>query len=157
MSLFRQWRLVAVAIAVAACGGCSDGRVKKALAPTEGTVMCEGQPVPFVAVFFEPVAKGKDALAGKQGIGYCDEKGHFVISTYDTNDGAVIGHHNVKVGPPMGEPRPGFKCNCVLNTEVVAQEVDVVDGDNKFEIKLNLATKRDKQIEAREAARNKED
>ncbi|QDT53063.1 hypothetical protein Pan44_10780 [Caulifigura coniformis] len=137
--------------------GCSDGRVKMGLAPTEGTVTCNGKPVPWVAVFFEPMQRGENANVGKQGIGHCDENGHFVISTYDTNDGAVVGRHQVKVGPPMGESRSGFECSCALNTELVATEIDVAEGQNTFEIALKPASKRAKMIEAREAARNKDD
>jgi hypothetical protein len=157
MNLRRTLPRSAVLAAVVMSVGCGDGRTKMGVAPTVGTVICEGKPVPYVAVFFEPMAQGKNANAGKQGIGHCDDKGHFVLTTYDTDDGAVVGKHRVKVGPPMGEPRPGFKCDCALNTESVVTELDVKEGQNTFEIKLVKATRRDKQLEAQEAARNKED
>src|SRR5262245_55455293 len=93
--------------------GCSTGDFPTA--PTTGRVICEGQPVPFVMVFFEPMETGKSGLVGKQGFSYANEEGKFSISTYGKNDGAVIGHHRVRVGPPHGEDHPNFKCACVLN------------------------------------------
>ena len=56
--------------------------------------------MPHVMVFFEPLQEGKSALVGKQGIAFAEEDGTFVISTYGTGDGAVVGKHRVRVGPP---------------------------------------------------------
>lgn len=159
MNMFRSrapW--IAAALITMVAAGCGDGREKKDIAPTEGTVMCEGQPVPFVSVFFEPLNQGKNANVGKQAIGHCDDKGHFVLSTYDTDDGAVVGKHRVRVGRPMGEPRPGFKCDCALNEEVDVMEANVEAGKtNTFEVVLKKANRADKAIEARAAERAKED
>jgi hypothetical protein len=124
--------------------GCGDGRTKMGLAPVEGTVICEGQPVPYATIYFEPLKQGKTENVGKQGIGYADDNGHFTISTYDRNDGAVVAKHRVRVGPALGE-NPRVACDCVLNEEIDAMEAEVIAGKtNMFEIKLRKATAKEK-------------
>src|SRR5262245_17958868 len=110
----------------AGCG--SDGEFPTA--KTTGRVICEGKRVPYVMVFFEPLQGGKNALVGKQGVGNADAEGTFAISTYGDNDGAVVGMHRVRVGPPRGGPPPGFKCDCALNSEVDVTQVEVKRGGN---------------------------
>jgi hypothetical protein len=121
--------------------GCSGGDFPTAR--TTGRVVCEGQPVPHVMVFFEPMQSGKSALVGKQGFARAEADGTFSLSTYGENDGAVIGHHRVRVGPPRGDEFPNFKCACYLNPEVDIMEVDVKKGKNEFEIVLKKKTGRE--------------
>jgi hypothetical protein len=106
--------------------------------------MCDGKPVPRVMIFFEPLQDGKAALVGKQGFAIAEADGTFSISTYGTQDGAVIGKHRVRVGPPHPEDHPGYKCPWVLNSEVDVMEVDVKKGQkNEFELVLKKRTARD--------------
>src|SRR5262245_12585874 len=112
-------------------------------AKTTGRVICEGQPVPHVIVFFEPMQTGKSALVGKQGVAHAETDGTFSISTYGENDGAVIGHHRVRVGLPRGDDLRDFKCACYINPEVDVMEVDVKKGKNEFEIVLKKKTGRE--------------
>jgi hypothetical protein len=112
-------------------------------APTTGRVICEGKPVPYVMVFFEPLQTGKKAVVGKQGFSYADAEGKFSISTYGNQDGAVIGHHRVRVGPPHAEDHPNQKCDCYLNPEMDIMEVDIKKGKNDFEIVLKRKTGRE--------------
>jgi hypothetical protein len=113
-------------------------------AGTTGRVVCEGQLVPYVMVFFEPLQSGKAALVGKQGIANAEADGTFKVSTYGDDDGAVVGRHRVRVGPPRGGPPPGFKCDCVLNSEVDVTEVEVKRGEkNDFELVLKKKTGRE--------------
>lgn len=117
------------------------------VAPTKGVVLCEGKPVPYVMVFFEPLASGESgssALVGKQGFAVADAEGRFVISTYRDGDGAVVGKHRVRVGPPHPEDHPRFSCPCVLNSEVDVMEVEVVKGKvNEFQVVLARRTGRE--------------
>ena len=152
----RIWAVIAVA-SLAFAGGCGDGRDKFNVAKTTGTVVCQGKPVPFVTIYFEPLQKDEKAIeAGKQGIAYADESGKFVVSTYDQNDGAVVGKHRVRVGRPLGENAKGFKCECGLDEEVDLMEAEIVAGkENVFELKLKLpsempASSAKKQQEAME-------
>lgn len=124
--------------------GCGGGEGDFPTIKTTGRVLCEGQPVPLVTVFFEPLQSGKAALVGKQGVAYAGEDGAFSISTYGDKDGAVVGRHRVRVGPPRGGPPPGFKCDCVLNSEVDVTEVEVKKGEkNDFELVLKKKTGRE--------------
>src|SRR5262245_20202763 len=123
----------------AGCGGSGDFPT----ASTTGTVTCEGKPVPFVMVFFEPMETGKSGLVGKQGFAYDDENGKFSISTYGKQDGAVVGHHRVRIGRPHAEDHPNFKCACYVNSEVDVMEVDIKKGKNDFEVVLKKRTGRE--------------
>jgi len=128
--------LTALMLVSAGCGG----KESFGIARTSGVVTCQGQPVPYVTVYFEPVKVGKSAMVGKQGIGLADDKGHFVISTYGQQDGAVVGKHRVRVDRPSREAHPDFKgCDCTLHSEIDAAELEVVaNEENVFEIELKL-------------------
>ena len=155
MRLFRYFSLTFSWIfAVAGCGSGGDFPVE----PTTGVVMCDGQPVPHVTVFFEPLASGETALAGKQGIGIADENGKFPVSTYAERDGAVLGRHRVRVGRPTGDSHPDFSCPCQLNPERDVMQVEVKrDGPNDFQVIVNKKSATEKpsleELEAREEAR----
>jgi hypothetical protein len=96
-------------------------------------------------VFFEPIQEGKSGLVGKQGFAIAQADGTFSISTYGKNDGAVIAKHRVRVGRPHPEDHPGYKCNCVLDSESDVMEVEVKKGvKNAFEIVLPKKTGREK-------------
>lgn len=138
-------RLLCGILVVGWCGfnllGCGDGRTKMNLAKTSGTVKCEGKPIPFATVYFEPIQVGKSALVGKQAIGRADEDGVFILSTYDKEDGAVVGKHRVRVGKPLGAEGGSFHCDCALNEEVDVMNVEIVAGrENEIAIELKRAT-----------------
>ena len=119
--------------------GCGDSS-KFPLAKAEGVVLCEGNPVPFVTVYFVPVPSGASANVGKSGQGVTGEDGMFSISTYDIGDGAVIAKHNVRVAASL---ETGRDCPADLSTTKVVTTVDVVKGKNNFKIevpKRNLRT-----------------
>ena len=99
--------------------------------------------MPNVMVFFEPMQTGKSGLVGKQGFAHADADGKFSISSYGENDGAVIGHHRVRVGLPRGDDQKNFKCACYINPEIDVMEVDVTKGKNEFEIVLKKKTGRE--------------
>jgi hypothetical protein len=125
---------------------------------TSGVVMCEGRPVPHVTVFFEPLGSEGSALVGKQGIGFADENGKFVVSTYGDHDGAVVGKHRVRVGGPRGDSHPDFTCPCTVNSETDVMEVEVKkDSKNEFQVVLTKKTGREKpsleELEAHEEAK----
>ena len=112
-------------------------------APTSGRVLCEGQPVPHVMVFFEPLETGDSAIVGRSGFAIAKDDGTFAISSYGDKDGAVIGRHRVRVGLPHREDFPNYKCDCYLNSEVDLMEVDVKKGKNEFELDLKKKTGRE--------------
>ncbi|MGE0760891.1 MAG: hypothetical protein AB7O38_28025 [Pirellulaceae bacterium] len=114
--------------------------------------------MPHAMVFFEPLATGNSALAGKQGTAVADDSGKFVISTYGEQDGAVIGKHRVRVSAPNRDMHPDFACDCELNAEKDVMEVEVKKGEkNEFEVVLQKKAPRAKpsleELEAQEEAR----
>jgi len=121
----------------AGCGGSSEFPV----ATARGIVTCEGKAVPNAWLYFEPLkenAEGASALVGKQGFGIANEKGEFVITTYDTDDGAVIGNHKVHVLPPKNDVVPGFKCPCEFDSTKEPILVEIKEGTNEFKFALPI-------------------
>lgn len=112
--------------------GCGGGLEKFPTAAVTGTVLCEGKPVESAIVYFEPLREGSSP-GGKQGWALTDADGKFTISTYGDQDGAVIGKHRVRVGPPANS---SWQCDCVTEEEKDVMQVDVVDGENDFEVVL---------------------
>jgi len=121
-------------ISLVGCGE-SDFPVGRA----SGTVTCEGKAVPGAWIYFEPLA-GSDgsALVGKQGFAIADTSGKFVIATYGSDDGAVIGKHKVHVTAPKSDVAPGFKCPCEFDSESQPFLVEVKSGKNEFDLALPL-------------------
>jgi hypothetical protein len=138
--------LIAAAVVFCFWLGCGSGG-DFPTAPTSGKVICEGKPVPHVMVVFEPLETGKSAMVGRAGFAYADKDGNFVLSSYGKNDGAVIGKHRVRVGPPHRETYPDFKCDCYLNAEVdLIPEIEVKRGKNEFELVLKKKTGREPPV-----------
>lgn len=149
----RIWTFIGVGVAAVVLSGC-DGRTKMNVAKTRGQVLCEGEPVQYATVYFEPLKEGKNANVGKQGIAYADRQGNFVVTTYDQDDGAVVGKHRVRVGRPLGELKSDVKCECILSDEVDVKQVEVEAGkENTFEIALKKPASADvkTKIESRAA------
>jgi hypothetical protein len=129
-------------VALATLSGCSGGG-DFGTAKVTGRVVCEGQPVGNVLVFFEPLTQGDNALVGKQGIGRAGADGTFQVSTYGSNDGAVVGKHRVRVGWMDGQANGS--CPCVVDSENDVMEVEVVAGEsNEFEVVLPKKTGRER-------------
>ena len=84
----RRWFPAAVALAAAALVGCSD---KRATAPVHGTVTYKGKPVPTGMVLFVPKEPGPTAT------GRIGPDGQYRLSTYGSDDGAVLGEHSVMI------------------------------------------------------------
>lgn len=114
--------------------GCGSSIETFPVAKTSGQVLCEGKPVPNAFVYFEPLETGNSAKVGKSGFARADDEGKFVLSTYGSGDGAVVGTHRVRV------ERPGYVCPCVLNSEVDVMQVEIVAGE-RHDFELNLAKK----------------
>ena len=133
-------RFGSLLLVTATIAGCGDGLDRFPTAQVTGVVMCEGQPVPYAMVYFEPLQSGESAIVGKPGFAVADANGAFTLGTYDTTDGAVVGKHRVRVDPPAPGKNPdGWSCPCEMNSNVDVMQVDVVDGDNNFEVVLKKA------------------
>lgn len=139
---------VCIAATLLLMTSCTEGLKEFPTARTTGVVTCEGKPVANVQVYFAPKATGKSAVVGKSGWGTTAEDGTFKLSTYGDDDGAVVGSHEVSVGPPHAERFPGFECDCETSSTAVLQEVSISkDADNHFKIELPKKTgRRKKQV-----------
>ena len=73
--------------------GCGGGSDRPKLAPVAGVVMKAGKPLADVIVTFHLEGDAAPRLA----MGKTDSAGKFRLTSYDTNDGAMIGTHVVTV------------------------------------------------------------
>jgi hypothetical protein len=80
-----------------ACAGCQKTR----LAEVEGTLTCQGRPLPNVQVEFIPDAE--NGTTGPRSTGVTDANGHFVLRCDDQRAGAVVGQHCVVLQPASGQ------------------------------------------------------
>lgn len=135
----RQLTFFALGFVIVSLLGCT-GSGDFPTAPVTGKVICEGKPVPHVMVFFEPTEVKERGLTGQAGFAIAKDDGTFKLTTFKEGDGAIVGHHRVRVGLPHREDFPNFKCDCYLNAEVDFTEVDVKKGKNEFELVLKRKT-----------------
>jgi hypothetical protein len=81
-------------VGLAVVAGCN--RSPYPVAPVQGTVTIDGQPMTGGRVMFAPVAK--DGLnSGRPAFGEIQQDGSFTLSTYRGGDGAVVGEHWVSI------------------------------------------------------------
>ena len=86
----ESWEALGLGLAVGLCvaaGGCSD---RLETAPVEGKVLCQGKPLQFGSVMFQPDV-------GPPATGVIGPDGTFRLTTYTNGDGAVIGKHRVRI------------------------------------------------------------
>lgn len=80
--------LVGIVLALPAAG---CGKAKPATAPVSGRVLLDGKPVAGAAVMFEPVDGGVPAR------GSTGSDGGFRLSTFERDDGGLVGRHRVSI------------------------------------------------------------
>jgi hypothetical protein len=126
------------------------------VAPAKGTVVFSGTPVTEGSITLVPIVPNDQKHGGKPAKGEITVDGTFVLSTYGTFDGAVIGRHRVIYESPEGteedeseptaedeaepaakRPNPGGSPK-PRNLQVrTGTEVEVKSGnENIFEIEL---------------------
>jgi len=121
------------------CLGCSDSNPFP-VAKVEGIVMCDGQPVPDVLVQFDPVRTGSSALVGKRSQAVTNGDGQFVLTTYNRNDGAIVGKHEVRVAATQTTAKD---CPAALSLYDTVTEVEVEKGKkNIFTIDVPVRDRR---------------
>ena len=101
-SLINLCSVLCGMVIVTAAIGCGESSDNHALGKVSGKVTHNGQPVNGGVVQLTPgpttAAKGR---AGKPAAGNVGADGTFKLSTYGTNDGAVVGKHKVIYAPPV--------------------------------------------------------
>jgi len=94
----RTANLVAAALTTVLAVGCGDEKYP-ATAPAEGTILYKGKPVEGANVSFWTEGAPRAAY------GVSDDKGHFVLSTFGSRDGAIPGDHIATVSKPGEQPK----------------------------------------------------
>ena len=124
-----------------ACFGCN--KTAFPVAQVEGIVLCDGQPVPFVRVSFDPI-RTDSVIVGVRAQGITDENGRFALSTYGTNDGAVVGRHEVRVSATQATDRD---TPAALSEFTMVMEAEVERGKrNEFTIDVPVRGARERLI-----------
>lgn len=124
--------------------GCGSGADGFSTAAVSGKVTRQGQPVSGGTVSFIPqTAANKDGHSGKPAAGVVSPDGTYQLTTYISNDGAIIGKHQVTYTPapieidenqdpetaqPAVSPFDGLKPS--------NSEVEVKSGSNTINIEL---------------------
>lgn len=80
--------LIVVVLVSTFAGGCGDGRPKRV--KVSGQVLIDGKPLEYG--FVQVMPAGERAATGKIG-----PNGRFTLTTFDPDDGCVLGKHNVAV------------------------------------------------------------
>lgn len=103
--LFTTVSAVAVCCLATGCGGHGYE-----LAPVQGTVLCNGEPMSpgsrKATIIFSPIAEDATDVTeepGRPGTGTIDANGKFVLGTFGEQDGAIVGKHRVRVTLAGGE------------------------------------------------------
>ena len=124
-------RAAVAAVGLLALAGC-QGSHEMETARVSGVVTLDDKPLTRGTVMFVPTS-------GRAGIGIIGPSGEFRLSTYHTDDGALVGHHKVSVSIPddrelntkptiAGIPRRYMSAESSgLVAEVKAGEENVVD------------------------------
>ena len=114
--------------------GCSDAD-RYDTTPVRGVVTCQGKPVANGTVNFTPMPnQGKaDGRRGRVALGMTDKDGRFKLTTYQNDDGAIVGKHTVTVGLNGAEgenidPSKGFACS------KSSKEITVERGIKEYKI-----------------------
>lgn len=139
--------------------GCGGGR--PSIEPAKGKVVCNGQPVTAGSVSFVPIGESGSEAGGRPAVGTVGPDGTFVLTTYETGDGAIVGKHRVEYAasdeqaeeeeegeaPPEGSPAERARyaeqlrqrqaqqmSQYVLKGETIVEVKS--DGENDFTIEV---------------------
>jgi len=131
------------AVLMGSVAGCGSDRLP--VAPVTGTVSYGGKPLEFGSVMFQPDE-------GPPGRGTIQPDGTFTLSTYSEGDGAVIGHHKVRIAafesqrpsnmaaPPDAPREPGVGHSQIprkySNLDTSGLRVEVKASNEPFEFHL---------------------
>jgi hypothetical protein len=74
-----------------------SGCTKTRTSPVVGDIRLDGKPLAGAAIQFVAQGKGHDATAET------DKNGHFVMSTFQPQDGVLPGSYKVVISPPLGQ------------------------------------------------------
>jgi hypothetical protein len=110
------------ALSIAAVTGCGGERiVNPETVPVRGKVSYKGAPVPKGTVTFEPDQ-------GQAAVGEIQPDGTYQLSTFNPGDGAVPGHHRVRIVANTADPTkiPGSSPGWTPPKDLVPKKYDSV-------------------------------
>lgn len=101
MKVDMTWLVVSAAYGLFALTGCSKSPYE--MAAVKGVVKIDGKPFTEGSVIFTPIAQGDLKRVGKPAYGELMPDGSFSLSTYDLQDGAVVGTHRASISSDADE------------------------------------------------------
>ena len=107
------------------------------LAEVEGTVTVDGKPVSNLAVAFIPDG-------GRPSLGITDESGHYQLSYFRGETGAVLGPHKVMITTNQETaPPPGYRDPIPVQYNLKSTlTAEVQDGENVIDFELESKSRR---------------
>ncbi len=134
--LFIHHFIVGIAILLVGCGSGAD---RPQIAKAEGTVTFENQPLAEASVSFIPES-------GRPASGFTDANGHFVLRTFDIEDGALPGPHTVIISKVASTAKKEADIYAKQKSVIPEKYGDLkksglsatvnADGENKFAFDL---------------------
>ena len=131
--------------------GCSRDPNMPTLGRVHGKVTYKGKPVESGTVTFNPVP-GKGGETGQNATGQIEPDGSYVMTTFNTGDGAILGQHVVAVvvrakgsenqGKPKADSTIDYSMPKLMtpskyaSVETSPLVCTVKEGDNTFDIDL---------------------
>lgn len=98
--------LIWISLLLFSLAGCGPERLTTS--STSGKATFDGKPVTKGTIVLTPVEDNGEPRKGKSAVGTLDSSGYFVLTTYEENDGAILGKHRVSYSPPEdGESEEG--------------------------------------------------
>ena len=85
--------------------GCGGGSDRYDTVPVSGVVTCNGKPLANGVINFTPMAEQgrSDGNRGRVALAKTDSNGKFKLTTYENEDGAIVGRHTVTISMGFSE------------------------------------------------------
>lgn len=127
---FQNFAAVLLCLVLAGCGGSNEYETT----PVSGVVTCHGKPVANATVNFTPLpAEGRaPGQRGRVALGLTDKDGRFKLTTYNDDDGAIVGKHTVTVSLNIDESTgkaQAFACKNASKEVTVERKTKQYDID----------------------------
>lgn len=131
----RAAALVGLLILLGITPGCGES-FEMEVAPVKGTCTCNGNLVTEGHVLFTPVVPdGANKMnSGKSAGAYINSDGIYELTTYDKNDGAIVGEHEVRLYKPDPEDDEQADLENPYACGNQTMHVTVKPGDNFIDI-----------------------
>jgi len=115
---------------IVGCGGSKEFQ----LVPVKGVVNCGGKPISGGTIVFSPVAVSGTANSGRPAASKVAEDGSFELTTYRTNDGAIVGRHVVTyLVAEEGETPSKVKVPC----RDASIEIEIKNAEDQLTVDLS--------------------